>query len=42
MNSNADWDKWSELDRKIYVASQVAIVADWTTTRYGSKYRNEL
>jgi hypothetical protein len=42
INCNADWDKWSEFDRKLYIASQAAIVADWTTTRYGAKYRNDL
>jgi hypothetical protein len=41
-NVYADWDSWSESDRRWFVASQIAITADWMTTRYGVIHRNEL
>ena len=41
-NAKADWDSWSESDRRLFVASQIAITADWVTTRYGAKHRADL
>lgn len=41
-NAQADWDTWSDTDRQLFVASQIAITADWITTRYGVIHRNEL
>ena len=40
--ARADWDSWSESDRRWFVASQIAIGADWVTTRYGAKHRADL
>ena len=40
--ARADWDSWSESDRRWFVASQIAITADWMTTRYGVLHRDEL
>lgn len=41
LDSRAGWNDWSELDRKLFIAHQVTIVADWATTRYGSKHRSQ-
>ena len=29
---------WSETDEKLYIASQLAIMADWSTTRYAARH----
>ena len=42
LNCNAEWANWSDLDKKLFVASQIAIVADWSTTRYGTRHYNDL
>ena len=31
-NCYAGWDNWSDDDRKLFIASNIAIVADWGTT----------
>ncbi len=41
-NCYAGWESWSDSDRKLFVASQVAITADWATTRYGARRRDDL
>jgi hypothetical protein len=41
-NSYADWDSWTDTNKAMFVASQLAISADWMTTRYGAVHRNEL
>ena len=28
-----DWNNWSDTDKKMFIASNVAIAADWLTTR---------
>ena len=40
--ARADWDSWTDTNRRWFVASQLAITADWMTTRYGALHRNEL
>jgi hypothetical protein len=42
LNCHAGWDDWSDFDKKLFVASQIAITADWATTRYGSRHYAEL
>lgn len=37
----AQWDTWSENDKKMFVASSIAITADWLTTRDMSQRYNE-
>ena len=29
----ADWDSWSDINKKLFIASETAILADWATTR---------
>jgi hypothetical protein len=41
-NCYAGWESWSDTDRKLFVASQIAITADWATTRYGVRNRDNL
>ena len=36
--SQADWQDWKDRDRALFVASQLAITADWATTRYASRH----
>jgi hypothetical protein len=38
LQCHAGWDDWSDTDKKLFVASQIAITADWATTRYGSRH----
>ena len=42
-NCWAGWDTWSDDDRKLFIASNIAIAADWGTTldiaRNPTKYR---
>ena len=33
----AGWDNWSDTDRTLFIASSVAMAADWATTRYASR-----
>jgi len=33
----ANAGEWSSDDEKLYIASQIAIVADWSTTRYAAR-----
>lgn len=40
-NCFADWKDWSDSDKGMFVASTVAITADWMTTRYYSNHKNE-
>jgi len=42
LNCNAEWEQWSDFDKKLFVASQIAIIADWSTTRYGTRHYNDL
>lgn len=35
--ARADWNQWPESTKTLFVASQVAITADWITTRNGLK-----
>jgi hypothetical protein len=37
--SHAEWQDWSTTDRSLFVASQLAITADWATTRYGARHQ---
>ena len=37
----AGWDQWSDTDRQLFIASSIAIAADWTTTRYASRRWDE-
>jgi hypothetical protein len=37
-HSYAEYNDWSDTDKKLYIASQVAIAGDWMTTRYGSRH----
>jgi hypothetical protein len=30
--------EWTDTDEKLYIASQLAIMADWTTTRYAARH----
>ena len=41
-NCHADMGSWTDTNRQLFVASQLAITADWMTTRYGIIHRNEL
>jgi len=41
-NCYAGWESWSDSDRTLFVASQIAITADWATTRYGVRNRPSL
>ncbi len=41
-NCYAGWESWSDSDRTLFVASQIAITADWATTRYGVRNRHNL
>lgn len=38
LNCNAEWEQWSDFDKKLFMASELAMVADWATTRYGAKH----
>ena len=40
-NCFADWKDWSDSDKGMFVASTVAITADWMTTRYYSKHQSD-
>lgn len=31
------WSNWTEDEKKLFVASNIAMIADWTTTRYASR-----
>ena len=42
LNCKAEWDKWSDTDKTMFVVSQVAMTMDWATTRYGSRHYSEL
>jgi hypothetical protein len=42
LNCHAGWDDWSDFDKKLFVASQLAITADWATTRYGSRHFDDM
>ena len=37
-SSHAEWENWKEQDRYLFVASEVAMMADWATTRYGVRH----
>jgi hypothetical protein len=30
--------EWTDTDKKLYIASQLAIIADWSTTRYAARH----
>ena len=32
------WNNWSESDKALFVASSVAMTADWATTRYAARH----
>ena len=32
----ADWDQWSDTNKKLFVASELSVLADWSTTRKAS------
>lgn len=33
----AGWDQWSQTDRELFIASSIAMAADWSTTRYATR-----
>ena len=37
----AGWDEWSDTDKKLFVASNIAIFGDWQTTRDISRNPND-
>ena len=36
----AEWNSWQDRDKALFVASEVAILADWATTRYATRNWN--
>ena len=40
-SANAEWDIWTENEQRMFVASNIAIVADWATTRNMTSRWNE-
>jgi hypothetical protein len=37
--AKAEWNDWSPLTKSLFVSSQIAITADWATTRDSAKKR---
>lgn len=35
LTAQAGWNEWDSTDQALFVASSLAITADWATTRYG-------
>ena len=40
--SHAEWKDWSDSDKSLFVASELAMVADWSTTRYATRHWDTL
>lgn len=38
LSAEAGWDEWDDTEKKLFIASSIAITADWATTRNGAKH----